>query len=94
MKKQSMVAMAMVIGLTGSSVLPTQAVSRNCSPDTILQTENCVMISGKVNNVPEVKSVLEEFCNGLQNGNQSERIIGYSCFYIKMLGSKGILTLV
>lgn len=69
MKKQSMVAMAMVIGLTGSSVLPTQAVSRNCSPDAISQTENCVIIGGKVNNVPEVKSVLEEFCNGLQNGN-------------------------
>lgn len=69
MKKQSILAMAMVIGLTGNIALPTQAASGKCSLNTISQTENCVVIGGKVNSLPEVKSVLEEFCNGLQNGN-------------------------
>lgn len=75
MKKQSILAMAMVIGLTGNSVLPVQAVSSKCNPDTISQKENCVVIGGKINDLPEVRSVLEELCNGLQNGNWKDSVI-------------------
>ncbi len=69
MKKQSILAMAMVIGLTGSTVLPTQAANSKCSLQGISQTENCIVIGGQVNNLPEVKSALKEWCSGLQSGN-------------------------
>lgn len=69
MKKQSILAMTMVIGLAGSSALPAQAASRKYNLNTIAQAENCVVIGGKVHNLPEVKSVLEGLCDGLQNGD-------------------------
>lgn len=69
MKKQSVLAMAMVMGLAGSASLPTQAAGNNCNLSTQLQSKNCVVVGGQVNSLPEVKSVLEQYCNGLQNGN-------------------------
>lgn len=68
MKKQSVLAMAMILGLTGGTSFPAQAAGAY-SLNEVTQSKNCVVIKAQVKNMPEIKSTLEEWYNQLQNGN-------------------------
>lgn len=68
MKKQSVLAMVMILGLTGGTSFPAQAAGAY-SLNEVTQSKNCVVIKAQVKNMPEIKSTLEEWYNQLQNGN-------------------------
>lgn len=68
MKKQLVLAMAVAVSLVGSIALPAQAAGRY-SLNTGSQTKSRVVIGGRVNSLPELKSVLEDWCDRVQSGN-------------------------
>lgn len=68
MKKKSIVAAAMVFGLVGSTVFPVQAADTNCS-DKQKKAKQYIVVGGKVNNLSDIKTVLEDLNDKLQNGN-------------------------
>lgn len=68
MKKKSIVAAAMVFGLVGSTVFPVQAADTNCS-NKQKKAKQYIVVGGKVNNLSDIKTVLEDLNDKLQNGN-------------------------
>lgn len=66
MKKQ-LAAFVTVMGLATSMSLPTQAANLDCLNGQF--NKNNIIISGKVQNLPEVKSAFKEWCEALQNGS-------------------------
>lgn len=68
MKKQSVLAMAMVFSLTGGMSLPTQAAGVYSINGTNV-SKNCVVVKSQIENLPEIKSVLEELSGQIQSGN-------------------------
>ena len=71
MKKQSIITMAMVLGLIGSTTLPAQAAGTGCIGENT-QLKGCVIANGKICSLEEIKNVLGENCELLQNGNWKE----------------------
>ena len=68
MKKQSVLALALVIGLAGGTSFHVQAAAP-CSLNEILQSKNCNIANVQRTGLPDVNGVLEDLCNQLQNGN-------------------------
>lgn len=64
MKKQ-LAAFVTVVGLATSMSLPTQAANLDCLNGQFNKKNN-IIISGKVQNLPEVKSALKEWCDKLE----------------------------
>lgn len=71
MKKRSVFALALVLGFTCSTSYPAQAASV-CSVKGTTQSKNGVIVKSQVSNLPEIKSVLEEWCSQLQNGSRKD----------------------
>lgn len=57
MKKKSILAMAMVFGLVGSTAFPVQAADTNCS-DKQKEAKRYIVVGGKVSDSSEIKNVL------------------------------------
>lgn len=68
MKKKSILAMAMVFGLVGSTAFPVQAADTNCS-DKQKEAKRYIVVGGKVSDLSEIKNVLEDLNDKLQNSN-------------------------
>lgn len=68
MKKQSVLALAFVLGLSPSVSFPAQAAN-GYNLNGKQQTKNYVVVQGQVKNLPEIKSTLEDLCERLQNGS-------------------------
>lgn len=68
MKKKSILAIALAFGLIGSIAFPVQAADKNC-PNKQKEGKRYIVVGGKVSNLSEVKSVLEDLNDKLQNGN-------------------------
>lgn len=68
MKKKSILAIALAFGLIGSTVFPVQAADKN-SQNKLKEGKRYIVVGGKVSNLSEVKSVLEDLNDKLQNGN-------------------------
>ena len=71
MKKQSIVTMAMVLGLAGSVGLPAQAATGQCTGENA-QVKGYVVVNGQVSNLSEIKGAWKEWCAQIQNGNWAE----------------------
>lgn len=68
MKKQTILTMAMVIGLAGSTALPAEAAQLypiNGSG----QTKGCVIVNGQICDLSGAKDILKDLCDKLQNGS-------------------------
>lgn len=65
MKKHSVIAMALVLGLTSGVSFPAQAAGVNSKT----KSKRYVVVKSQVKNLPEIKSALEDWCNQVQNGN-------------------------
>ena len=68
MKKQTILTMAMVIGLAGSTALPAEAAQLypiNGSG----QTKGCVIVNGQICELSGTKDILKDLCDKLQNGS-------------------------
>lgn len=75
MKKQSVLAMIIAAGLIGSAATPVQAAGSRHNLNGKLQSKNYVVARGQINNLSEIKSILEERCNGLQNENWKDCLV-------------------
>lgn len=71
MKKHSILAMAMAMGLAGSITLPAEAAAVYRIGGNG-QSKGCIIVKGQICNLPEVKSTLQDLCEKLQNGNWAE----------------------
>lgn len=71
MKKQKMMAMAVVVGLVGSMSLPVEAAKVYSVGGNDL-TKGCIIVNGQTCNLPEGNSILKDLCDKLQNGNWSD----------------------
>lgn len=74
MKKQSILTMAMVLGLAGSVTLPAEAANVY-RIDSSARSKGCVIVNGQVCNLPEGKSTLQDLCEKLQNGNWTDCLV-------------------
>lgn len=68
MKKQSVFAMALMLGFTCSASFPAQAAGVYSVKGTT-QSKNCVVVKSQAGSLPEIKSALEEWCSRLQSGS-------------------------
>lgn len=68
MKKQSILAFALIAALAGSISFPVQAENVNRSSRKEV-SRKYMIVSGKAGSLSELKSALEEWCEQLQNGN-------------------------
>ena len=71
MKKQRIIAMAMVMGLAGSMTMPVEAAKvYSVGGDEL--TKGCIIVNGQVCKLPEANNILKDLCDKLQNGNWSD----------------------
>lgn len=71
MKKQRILAMAMVMGLAGSMTMPVEA-ARVYTVGGDELTKGCIIVNGQVCNLPEANNILKDLCDKLQSGNWSD----------------------
>lgn len=71
MKKQGLLAMAMVIGLSGSMSIPVEAAKVYTVGNGEF-SKGYIIVNGQVCNLPEGNSILKDLCDKLQNGNWSD----------------------
>lgn len=67
MKKQTILTMAMVLGLAGSTALPTEA-AQIYPINGSGQTKGCVIVNGQICDLSGTKDILKDLCDKLQNG--------------------------
>lgn len=68
MKKQTILTMAMVIGLAGSTALPAEA-AQIYPINGSGQTKGCVIVNGQICELSGTKDILKDLCDKLQNGS-------------------------
>ena len=67
MKKQTILTMMMVLGLAGSTAMPTEAAQIYPVYGSGL-TKGCVIVNGQICDLTEAKDILKDLCDQLQNG--------------------------
>ncbi|MDD6069370.1 MAG: CAP domain-containing protein [Clostridiales bacterium] len=67
MKKQTILTMAMVLGLAGSTALQTEA-AQIYPINGSGQTKGCVIVNGQICDLSGTKDILKDLCDKLQNG--------------------------
>lgn len=68
MRKQTILTMAMVLGLAGSTALPTEA-AQIYPINGSGQTKGCVIVNGQICDLSGAKDILKDLCDKLQNGS-------------------------
>lgn len=71
MKKQGILAMAMVFGLAGSITMPVEA-AKVYRIDDNGGARSCVIVNGQICKLPEGNRTLKDLCEKLQNGNWTD----------------------
>lgn len=70
MKKHSIITMAMILGIVGSTALPTQAAGTYRIKKSALSS-NCVIVNGQLCDISDLQGTLKDLCEQVLNGSSN-----------------------